>query len=148
MPDLKFWFRSANQEALQRYVISLLSRRRRRRLSSSSTWTQWLHIHAVITEGIQSSHTWRQFVHTDTVTAYVCICTICLQVTTKQHLSLEKLTRRFELRMGFLFLSGGDTVFCSIFINRHVCLCITHFMNACLNSTHLLNLLTTGSKTN
>lgn len=92
---------------------------RRRRLSSSSTWTQWLHIHAVITEGIQSSHTWRQFVHTDAVTTWVCICTICLQVTTKQQLSLAKLTRKFELRMGFLFLSGGDTVFCSIFINRH-----------------------------
>lgn len=55
---------------------------------------------------------------------------------------LAKLTRKFELRMGFLFLSGGDTVFCSIFINKR--LCITQFMNACLNT----KLLTTGSKTN
>lgn len=78
----------------------------------------------------------------------LCICAICLQVMTKQHVWLAKLTRKFELRMGFLFLSGGDTVFCSIFINRHVCLCITQFMNACLNSTHLLNLLMTGFKTN
>lgn len=149
MPDLKFWFRSANQEALQRYVISLLSRRRRQKVSA----IQQFNMNTVTPYPCSYHWSHSKLTHLAPVCSYWCCHYLSLHLhhlftgNDKTTALISKANSKVRVTDGFSFSQWWRQSFVQYLLtgtNRHLCLCITQFMNACLNT----KLLTTGSKTN